>query len=336
MARRFNSRRVKIHRACQIIELADLLGVHKKTIGRWIAAGLRTADKRRPFLAHDAAFRSFMKARVGQAKAPVGGASSAALRMFRFRRSYGAAVGVLAALNIPHLVAPTKWKHHFGLDSDKEKSRALSACGCGLIAPTYSAATTITARPRRRYSRATAPTASFARASDDSRSSPDGPRPQGRSRRRHEFQFPAPGPFRPRDRELSASGSTRRARRFIVHSFAGDDWRDCRDHVRARLGLRARMPAPAPGMPPRPPEPRREDDVSTRRATSPRRPLRRRDAPRPRHPRQTLSPRETAASTPTHRRRSPDEMMPSDGTLASISTNLAIPCIASASAASSA
>ncbi len=64
MARRFNYRRVTIHRACQIIELADLLGVHEKTIGRWIAAGLRTADKRRPFLAHDAAFRSFMKARV--------------------------------------------------------------------------------------------------------------------------------------------------------------------------------------------------------------------------------------------------------------------------------
>jgi putative DNA primase/helicase len=24
---------------------------------------------------------------------------------------------------------------------------------------------------------------------------------------------------------------------YIVHSFAGDDWRVCRDHVNARLGL---------------------------------------------------------------------------------------------------
>ena len=126
MARRFNYRRVKIHRACQIIELADLLGAHEKTIGRWIAAGLRTADRRRPFLAHGAAFRSFMKARVGQAKTLVGGTSSAALSVFRFGTSYRAAVGVLAALNIPvHLVSPTKWKHHFGLDSHKEKSLAL-------------------------------------------------------------------------------------------------------------------------------------------------------------------------------------------------------------------
>ena len=42
MARRFNYRRVKIHRAYKIAELADLLEVHKKTVGRWIAAGLRT------------------------------------------------------------------------------------------------------------------------------------------------------------------------------------------------------------------------------------------------------------------------------------------------------
>jgi hypothetical protein len=59
MARRFDYRRVKIHRADEIAELADLLGVQGKAIGRWIAAGLKITDKRRPFLAHGAGLRSF-------------------------------------------------------------------------------------------------------------------------------------------------------------------------------------------------------------------------------------------------------------------------------------
>jgi hypothetical protein len=44
----------------------------------------------------------------------------------------------------------------------------------------------------------------------------------------------APGPgHSPKDRSLSVliTGSD-----FIVHSFAGDDWRVCRDYVRSRLG----------------------------------------------------------------------------------------------------
>ena len=44
----------------------------------------------------------------------------------------------------------------------------------------------------------------------------------------------APGPgHSPKDRSLSIliTGSD-----FIVHSFAGDDWRVCRDYVRSRLG----------------------------------------------------------------------------------------------------
>lgn len=44
-----------------------------------------------------------------------------------------------------------------------------------------------------------------------------------------------PGPYHgPNDRSLSVSfGSAG----FIVYSFAGDDWKECRDHVRAALGL---------------------------------------------------------------------------------------------------
>jgi hypothetical protein len=46
---------------------------------------------------------------------------------FKFGRSYGAVLGVLAALQIrTHLVTPALWKKHFKLDSDKEKSRALA------------------------------------------------------------------------------------------------------------------------------------------------------------------------------------------------------------------
>jgi hypothetical protein len=48
-------------------------------------------------------------------------------------------------------------------------------------------------------------------------------------------QVAAPGPgHSSEDRSLSILivGSD-----FVVHSFAGDDWKSCRDHVRARLGL---------------------------------------------------------------------------------------------------
>jgi hypothetical protein len=46
--------------------------------------------------------------------------------VFKFGCGYGVVLGVLAALDVPtHLVAPSKWKKHFGLSADKEKSRAL-------------------------------------------------------------------------------------------------------------------------------------------------------------------------------------------------------------------
>lgn len=47
--------------------------------------------------------------------------------VFNFGRSYGDVRGVVGALNIPlHLVSPQKWKKHFGLSSDKDKSRMLA------------------------------------------------------------------------------------------------------------------------------------------------------------------------------------------------------------------
>jgi hypothetical protein len=62
MTRRFNYRRVKIHRNYEIAELAALIGAHRQTICRWIAAGLPTTEPRRPHLVRGIDFRAFMRA----------------------------------------------------------------------------------------------------------------------------------------------------------------------------------------------------------------------------------------------------------------------------------
>lgn len=57
---------------------------------------------------------------------------------FKFGMAYGALRTVVALCEIPsHLVTARKWKDHFNLDGDKEKSRALAIRmwpGCGLFA----------------------------------------------------------------------------------------------------------------------------------------------------------------------------------------------------------
>ncbi|EYD77113.1 hypothetical protein Rumeso_01372 [Rubellimicrobium mesophilum DSM 19309] len=53
----------------------------------------------------------------------------------------------------------------------------------------------------------------------------------------------APGPGHgPKDRSLSVKLSADKPDGFTAHSFAGDDWRECRDHVAAKLGLPAWTP----------------------------------------------------------------------------------------------
>lgn len=45
--------------------------------------------------------------------------------VFRFGQGYGLLLGALACAGVSlHEVAPGRWKNHFGLDSDAEKSRA--------------------------------------------------------------------------------------------------------------------------------------------------------------------------------------------------------------------
>lgn len=63
MAKRLNGRRVKIHRNYTIAEAASVLGAHKHTVSRWIAAGLPTTDDRRPYLICGKDIRAFLKAR---------------------------------------------------------------------------------------------------------------------------------------------------------------------------------------------------------------------------------------------------------------------------------
>jgi hypothetical protein len=46
---------------------------------------------------------------------------------FRFGVSYGAVRGVISAIGVPvHLVAPSRWKRHFGLNAEKEAARGLA------------------------------------------------------------------------------------------------------------------------------------------------------------------------------------------------------------------
>jgi len=67
---------------------------------------------------------------------------------------------------------------------------------------------------------------------------------------RNRVLCPGPG-HSPKDRSLSVTFA---GEDFTVHSFTGDDWRECRDYVRHRLGLGdfapiARRPAPMIGPP---------------------------------------------------------------------------------------
>jgi putative DNA primase/helicase len=53
---------------------------------------------------------------------------------------------------------------------------------------------------------------------------------------------PGPG-HSPRDRSLAVRFEASAPDGFIIYSHCGDDWKDCRDHVRSRLGLSAWQPS---------------------------------------------------------------------------------------------
>ena len=62
-------------------------------------------------------------------------------------------------------------------------------------------------------------------------------------------QVLAPGPgHTPRDRSLAVSLSHTAPDGFVAFSHAGDDWRECRDYVRERLGLPEWRPGDGPAV----------------------------------------------------------------------------------------
>ena len=71
-ARHPNARRVKIHRPYTVEELAIALAVHKHTVRRWVRAGLRPIDDRRPVMFRGIDVVEFVQKRRANAKRPCG------------------------------------------------------------------------------------------------------------------------------------------------------------------------------------------------------------------------------------------------------------------------
>lgn len=63
MARRYDCRRVKIHRSYSVTEIEKLLGVHKNTVLRWMTLGLNPIERKRPLLIHGSDLRAFLNSR---------------------------------------------------------------------------------------------------------------------------------------------------------------------------------------------------------------------------------------------------------------------------------
>ena len=54
---------VKIHRNYTVEDIANLFGIHKNTVRRWVKAGLATSDNKRPMLILGHDLRAFLQAR---------------------------------------------------------------------------------------------------------------------------------------------------------------------------------------------------------------------------------------------------------------------------------
>ena len=69
MAKRHpNHRLVKIHRSYTVEEIANLFGIHKNTVRRWVKEGLTTTDDRRPMLVLGCVLAAFLQARRAKNK----------------------------------------------------------------------------------------------------------------------------------------------------------------------------------------------------------------------------------------------------------------------------
>lgn len=61
--RHHNHRLVKIHRNYTVEEIANLFGIHKNTVRRWVKEGLATIDEKRPMLILGHSLAAFLQTR---------------------------------------------------------------------------------------------------------------------------------------------------------------------------------------------------------------------------------------------------------------------------------
>lgn len=66
--KRFNLQRIKTSRSYSILQIVDLLGVHKRTVTTWITEGLETNGDGKPYLIHGSRLKEFLKIRQGKHK----------------------------------------------------------------------------------------------------------------------------------------------------------------------------------------------------------------------------------------------------------------------------
>ena len=67
-----NPGRVKMYRSYSVCEVAQLFGLHKQTVRRWIKKGLPICDKRRPLLILGRDLRMYLEHQVKARKRPCG------------------------------------------------------------------------------------------------------------------------------------------------------------------------------------------------------------------------------------------------------------------------
>jgi hypothetical protein len=70
--RRFNPRRVKVHRSYTVGEVARILEAHKNTVRAWLRDGLKPIDQRRPVLIQGGQLASYVDARRKRRRQPCG------------------------------------------------------------------------------------------------------------------------------------------------------------------------------------------------------------------------------------------------------------------------
>lgn len=62
--------RIRCRHAYSIVEVTELLGVHKNTVRQWLRGGLATMDETRPILIHGAELKRFLLNRRSLTKSP--------------------------------------------------------------------------------------------------------------------------------------------------------------------------------------------------------------------------------------------------------------------------